>query len=81
MIFTTRIAGIPCGIEITHAFRQPALGPGCDNRDDCDGYVELEWEVVDRRGRAAPWLDAKLTDRERRRIDKEAIEFLESDDD
>jgi hypothetical protein len=40
-----------------------------------------DWEVLDRRGRPAPWLERKLTDRERSRIDDEVFEHMECDDD
>lgn len=39
--------------------------------------TELEWALLDRRGRPAPWLERKLTDAERERIERELIEYLE----
>ena len=40
-----------------------------------------DWEVLDRRGRPAPWLERKLNDRERSRIDDEVFEHMEGGDD
>ena len=53
----TRIAGIPCLVEVTSyipgepgSFFEPPSGP------------EIEYEVYDRRGYKANWLLAKITD-------------------
>lgn len=61
----TRIAGIPCKVELTHCFIQPPLGPQCDSDLDCYGYREVEFDVLDRGGRPAPWLERKMSDSER----------------
>ena len=75
--FESRVAGIPCLIEITHYVCVKG-----DSRADCSddyyGYTEVEWEVQDSRGRAAPWLERKLDDADRRRIDEEAIDEVSS---
>jgi len=70
----TRIAGIPCEIEVLHWFKQKPLGRNCDSDWDAVGYTECEFAVLDRRGRPAPWLEAKVTDEDRARI----IEELEN---
>jgi hypothetical protein len=36
-----------------------------------------EWEVRDRRGRPAPWLERKLTEAERKRIDQQVFDYME----
>ncbi|MFC0268543.1 hypothetical protein [Kushneria aurantia] len=53
----TRIAGIPCIVEVTHyepyhagTFFEPPSGP------------EIEYSIYDRRGRPAAWLDGKRTE-------------------
>lgn len=43
--------------------------------------TELEWRLLDRRGRPATWLERKLTERERERIERELIEYLETEED
>lgn len=76
MTFTSTVAGIPCLIEIDRFFAQPALGPSCDSDLDCYGYTEVDFTVCDRRGRPAPWLERKLTDKDRERISNEATESV-----
>lgn len=50
MLISARIQGIPCTVEVTHYYV---------TRDDWD---PIEFRVLDRRGRAAPWLERKMTD-------------------
>lgn len=64
-----RIQGIPCKVELTHLFVQPALGPRCDSDLDCYGYADVEFDVLDRNGRPAPWLERKMSDSERSEIE------------
>lgn len=58
-----RICGIPCIIEVTH-FSSVKGSFSYDAPSDMDyhGYTECEYEVLDRRGRPAPWLQKKVTD-------------------
>jgi hypothetical protein len=72
--FTSKVAGIPCVIEVDRLFVQEPLGPRCDSDWDCYGFTEIEFTVCDRNGRYAPWLEKKLTDRDRERIEEEALE-------
>ena len=60
----TRVAGIPCIARTKHFFRQaPCRGSAhmCDSDLDYYGYTECDFEILDRRGRPAPWLEHKLT--------------------
>jgi hypothetical protein len=56
------VAGIPAIVRVTTYrkvrgnFSQQAMSP-----DEFYGDLDMEWEVCDRRGRAAPWLWAKVT--------------------
>lgn len=69
----TRVAGIPCSIEVT------AFAPyRCNRRGHIDHWLpdelpEIEWRVLDRNGRPAGWLERKLSPAERRRIEGELI--------
>lgn len=65
----TRIAGIPCKVRVTHCFVQKPLGSRCDSDLDCYGYTDIEFDVLDRNGRAAPWLEKKLSERERVKLE------------
>jgi len=59
-----RLAGIPCLIGVTE-FHKVAPWKGsaasCPSSDDWYGYTTVEFEVLDCRGRPAPWLEKKLT--------------------
>ena len=72
----TTISGIPCRVEVTHYHRQKA-NDQADNPDDYHGYVEVEFDVLDRRGRPAPWLEKKLSADDNRRIEAELLTELE----
>ena len=68
----TRIAGIPCVVEVL--YYQPAdpgwtLGPP----EKCwpPSPAVIEYRVCDRRGRPAPWLERKMTEKDRERIEAE----------
>lgn len=70
----THISGIPCQIEVIHFLKQKPLGPRCDSDWDALGYVEIEFNVLDRRGYPAPWLERKMTDADIQRIESEILE-------
>lgn len=79
--FDHHVAGIPCQVGVTHFFRQaPWKGSAHTAPSDMDyyGYTEMEYDILDRRGRPAAWLERKLTDRERSRIDEEVFEHMEA---
>lgn len=79
MEIETRIAGIPCIVKLDSMFVQKPLGPSCDSDMDCYGYAEIEFTVCDRRGRPAPWLERKMTDKDQSRIENE-LEVAASED-
>jgi hypothetical protein len=71
---STRVAGIPCIARVTHFYRQrPWRGCAstCPSDMDWYGYTECEFDILDRRGRPAPWLERKATDADRERITEE----------
>lgn len=70
----TRIAGIPCQIEVTHFFIQKPLGPQADSDWDCYGYTNIDFNVRDRKGYLAPWLEKKMTQEDIDRIEQELTE-------
>lgn len=68
-MFDSRVSGIPCQIKPL------SYSPGLPGRtwgdpDDCypDEDEEFEFEVYDRRGRRALWLEKKLKDEDYNRI-------------
>lgn len=73
----SRVAGIPCLIGVTY-FESVAGSYSYHAASDWDyhGYTECEFEVLDRRGRKAPWLERKLSDEDTSRIESEITQHL-----
>ncbi len=76
----SRVAGIPCLIGVSH-FDSVRGSYSYNAPSDMDyyGYTESEWDVLDRRGRPAAWLERKLTDDDRQRIEQEIAEAMTED--
>lgn len=63
-IIKVYVQGIPCLASVTHFKHQPAFnGPAtaCESDEDYHGFIECEFEILDRNGRPAGWLERKLT--------------------
>jgi hypothetical protein len=73
----SRVAGIPCLIGVSH-FDCVRGSYSYNAASDMDyyGYSESEWDVLDRRGRPAAWLERKLTSADRDRIEQEIAEAM-----
>lgn len=79
--FEDRVAGIPCIINVLWWDRfRPGFVSGPPELCYPDEGGEGEWEVLDRRGRSAPWLERKLTDEERERINALVYDRMENPD-
>ena len=79
-----RIAGIPALAGITHFVHVPPFRGSphmCNSSDDYYGYTEIEWDVLDRKGRPAPWLEKKLTAKEKAEIEIDLIKTLKASED
>ena len=72
-----RIQGIPCQVQMTRCFVQKPLGPNCDSDLDCYGYADVEFDVLDRNSRPAPWLECKMSDSERVEIEGLLLEEVQ----
>ena len=70
----TTICGIPCQIEytITGDYRPAHINCEADYSYPAE-YPDIEFDVLDRRGRPAPWLECKLTEAEIARIESEIL--------
>ena len=80
--FDTTVCGIPCIVRVLSWERYvPAKvnGPPEYCYPSEGGYGE--WEILDRKGKPAPWLEKKLTDKERVRIDEEVFNHMENEHD
>ncbi|APL99266.1 hypothetical protein [Bordetella phage CN2] len=77
--FEDRVAGIPCLIAV-HSWEPyvPAQISGPPEHCYPAEGGEGEWSVLDRRGRPAPWLERKLTEAERERIDQLVFDVMEN---
>ncbi|WP_348826628.1 hypothetical protein [Halomonas sp. RT37] len=64
MTFTTTVAGIPCRCRVTfYSHGAPMRTTGWGYGDcDPDEPEEFEFDILDRRGYPAAWLEQKLTD-------------------
>lgn len=75
----TRIAGIPCTVQIDHCHvTQGTYSRQAETPEEYYGAREIEFTVCDRRGRPAPWLERKLTPDDTARIETEILESFES---
>ena len=71
------VAGIPCIIGVTY-FDSVRGSYSYHAASDLDyrGYIECEFDVLDRRGRKAAWLERKLSDDDTSRIEVEVAQHL-----
>jgi len=74
-IIETTVCGIPAQIGVVHFMEVKPSFRG-DSDLDYYGYSECDWDVLDRKGYKAPWLEKKLTDKERDRIEDKIYEVM-----
>lgn len=55
-----RLAGIPCLIGVRMCKKYPP-NPNADNPDDYYGYWDVDYDILDQKGKAAAWLENKAT--------------------
>lgn len=70
MTFTTTVAGIPCRCRVTfysHGVPMRTTGWGYGDADPPEPE-EFEFDILDRRGYPAAWLERKLTDNDYDRL-------------
>lgn len=77
--FEYTCCGIPCIVRVTHweSFRPAYIGGPPENCYPAEGG-EGEWEILDRKGRPAPWLERKLTGQELARLEHAIFEHMEN---
>ena len=74
MIFQTKVNGIPCQCRVNHyeaAVPMKVYGPGMADASPAE-EEEFDYDILDRRGRRATWLDKYVTDAVHSRIAEEA---------
>ena len=73
----TTVAGIPCIIGVTDYIKVAGSHIQSAASDmDYYGYTESEYVVCDRRGRPAPWLERKVSEKDTDRIDTAIAEYF-----
>ena len=72
----TTVAGIPCIVGVTE-YSSVAGDCGADSDWDYEGDNECLFDVLDRRGRPAPWLAKKLTSKIEAAIEQEIEEYFQ----
>jgi hypothetical protein len=72
MRFNTKLHGIPCQCDVTH-YRpgEAAYTEGHPDRWEPAIDPEFEFDILDTRGRQAPWLERYLTKEDHQRLYEE----------
>lgn len=74
-VIESSVAGIPCLIGVsTYLHVKGSFSYHAPSDLDYYGYEEIEFDVLDRKGYAAPWLERKLTDDDTARIEESISE-------
>ena len=65
MIFSTKVNGIPCQCEVTHYTPYVPMHVYGSGMGDADApqESEFEYQILDRRGKPAAWLERYINDR------------------
>lgn len=77
--FDTRVCGIPCIVRVIEwePFVPARTGGSPDNwAPEEGGYGS--WEILDTRGRPAPWLERKMTLQDVGRLNAEVYDRMEN---
>ena len=77
MIFPTRINGIPCQCEVLTCRKAVPIRIWGSGRGDCDPPEpeEFEFQLLDRKGYPAPWLEKKLTPQLEEEVFRHFLEY------
>jgi len=77
----TRVSGIPCLVGVTSYYHaEGSFSFHAASSDDYYGYTDMSWEILDRKGRPAPWLEKKLDKFARQDIERLIKDSYRSDD-
>ena len=82
VIDTTVLGGLPCQIAVTDFLEVPPWRGNpydCPSDRDWYGYSYVEWEILDRRGRPAPWIKKRLSAHEEQTIERIIKEYRNDD--
>lgn len=77
-----RISGIPCLLGVSYF--ESVSGSFSYNADsdlDYYGYTECDYDILDRKGYPAAWLERKMTEDERCLAEEAIAEYIRDDND
>ena len=75
MQIESHIQGIPCLIEVmTCTVVKGSHSYNAASDWDYHGYSEIEFEVLDRKGYKAAWLERKMTPEDKDRIEQQILD-------
>ena len=73
----SRVDGIPCLIGVINSTCvRGSYSYSAASDMDYHGYTEAEYEILDRRGRSAPWLARKVNDDIDETIGETIVEYF-----
>lgn len=83
-MFDARVCGIPCQVEVTNAryYKPQSSNPyECSSDLDYHGYWDdIEYELYDRRGYRAKWLENKMKPKDITELFELIVEDLDPED-
>lgn len=71
------IAGIPCLLGVTYFYKQNPDYNCKDSDMDYYGYTEMEYDILDRKGYPAAWLEKKVTDKDTEKMEQDIIDYFQ----
>lgn len=80
-VFDTRVCRIPAKVGILSFNKVPAFRGNsmvCFSDLDYYGYTEAEFEILDRKGRKAEWLERKMTEHDYDKAEAEVVDYMEN---
>lgn len=76
-IVESSIAGIPCLIGIKSYFSKKPDFFSKDSDVDYYGYTDMDYDILDRKGYRAAWLEKKATEKDIDKIEQDVIDYFE----
>lgn len=78
MDISATVSGIPAIVRVTYShYTKPNPTSWASDWDYHGGWT-VDWEILDRRGRPAPWLERKCDQAEKSRLEAVIFENLNS---
>jgi hypothetical protein len=70
--------GIPCLANVKHYAFFRGQGINADSDWDAYDHWELDYDIVDRKGRPAKWITDKMIDKDWEYVEEQIIEYFDS---